>query len=130
MNFGVRLPGPFRVGISSKGRLNAGVTVGPFSASGGLGGGHRTAQGTLFPVTLEQFIAQAQAEGFKIEGVTPNTSATISRGWKAGVARVVPGQGVMLRQTMSARTMLTIIGSAVLLVLCCCGPTFYEMASR
>ncbi|SIN26297.1 hypothetical protein [Micromonospora cremea] len=128
MNLGFRLPGPFRVGISSKGRVNVGVTVGPFSASGGLGGGQRTNKGVFFPVALEQFVAQAQAEGFSVQ-VTPHTSATIERRWKAGVATVIPGRGVMLRQTMSTWQILAMIGGVVLVLLLCCGPGYYSMAT-
>lgn len=50
MSFGFRLPGPFRVGVSSKGRGSLGFSVGPFSASDGIGGGQRTPAGTLFRV--------------------------------------------------------------------------------
>ena len=129
MNFGFRLPGPFRIGVSSRGRVNMGVTVGPLSMSGGIGGaGRKMPQGVFFPVTLDDFVRQAKAEGFSTQ-LTPGTSATIERRWMAAVARVVPG-GVMLRRVWSTWQILALIGGVMLLVLCCCGPGFYDMATN
>ncbi len=68
MNFGVRLPGPFRVGISSSGRVNAGVTVGPFSASTGVGG-RRVQPGDIFaPITMDEALAALAADGWRVKG--------------------------------------------------------------
>lgn len=128
MNFGFRLPGPFRVGISSKGRVTVGASLGPFSVSGGVGG-QRTPHGVFFPVTLDQLVEQARAEGFSVV-VTPHTSATIERGWMAFVATVIPGRGVMLRRIWSTWHYAAVIGGVLLLALCCCGPGFYDMATR
>lgn len=124
MMFGLRLPGPFRVGVSSSGRVNAGVTLGPFSVSGNVGG-TPTARGMFFPVTLHQFVAQAQAEGFSVQ-VTPGTSATIERRWKAGRAEVVRG-GVIVRRVLSTWQILALLGTILAVVALCCGPTLYEM---
>ncbi|WFE41969.1 hypothetical protein [Micromonospora sp. WMMD998] len=124
MNFGFRLPGPFRVGVSSKGRVNVGVTVGPLSASGGLGGaGQRTTRGTFFPVTMPQFVEQARAEGFTVTQYHPS-SATIERRWKAGRAEVVPGQGVMLRQVWSTWQTVVVIAAVLAVPLVCCLPGY------
>lgn len=69
MNFGVRLPGPFRVGVSSSGRINAGVTLGPLSASTNLGGSRPAAPGEVFgPVHILDALAAVQDEGWKIKG--------------------------------------------------------------
>jgi hypothetical protein len=131
MNFGFRLPGPFRVGISSKGRISAGVNLGPFSMSGGIGGsrgGQKTQQGVFYPVTLDQFVAQAQAEGFSVQ-VTPGYSATIERRWMAGTVTVVPGRGVMLKRVWSTWQILSLIGVILLVIGLCCGPAFFDMAN-
>lgn len=125
MNFGFRLPGPFRVGISSKGRVNAGVTLGPFSVSGNVGG-VRTGKAVFLPVTLQQLVAQAEAEGFSAQ-VTPGTSATLERRWLAARATVAPG-GVLVKRVWSTWQILTLIGGVMLLVVLCCGPAFYQSA--
>lgn len=122
MNFGFRLPGPFRVGVSSKGRVSVGMTAGPFSVSQTLGGSRG---GLLLPVTLDQFVRQAQAEGFSVQ-VTPGTSATIERRWLAAVATAVPGRGVSVKRTASTWQTLTVVGSVLLLFLVCCGPGLWK----
>lgn len=124
MNFGFRLPGPFRVGVSSKGRINVGVTAGPFSVSHTLA----ARPGIILPVTLDQFVAQAQAEGYDVQ-VTPGTGATIERGWQAAVATVVPGRGLVLKRTWSTWQILTTIGVILLVVAVCCGPAMWETLS-
>ena len=123
MFFGFRL-GPFRVGMSSKGSIYGGVSAGPFSVSApltgsGRGRGGNRNQGTFFPWTLDQALAQARAEGFRVESVTPGTSATISRGWKAATITVVRG-GVVVRPTVSTWTALAIFAGALAFVACCC----------
>lgn len=127
MNFGFRLPGPFRVGISDKGRVNLGVTAGPFSVSGTVGGGG--GRGLMLPVTLDQFVAQARAEGYSVQ-VTPNTGATIERRWQAAQATVVPGRGVAVKRVVSTWQTLAAIGSVLLVVAVCCGLPFLMGANN
>lgn len=111
MNFGIRLPGPFRVGISDKGRVSAGMTLGPFSVSSG-GGGQPTAVGMFYRgMTLEQAIEKARAEGFKV-GVGTR-SAYIHKGYRAGTLSSVHG-GVMLQRATSNLTVYTVLGLAAL----------------
>lgn len=122
MNFGFRLPGPFRVGISSKGRVNLGVTAGPFSVSGAVGGSR---PGLVLPVTLDQFVAQARAEGYSVQ-VTPGTGATIERRWQAAQATVVPHRGVTVKRVLSTWQIVAILAGVLLTVAVCCGPAVYE----
>lgn len=122
MNFGFRLPGPFRVGVSDSGRVNVGATAGPFSVSTSLSSGR---PGMLLPLTLDQFVAQARAEGFSVQ-VTPHTSAHIERRWQAATADVVPGRGVTVKRTLSTWTIVAIIAAITLPVLLCCGPALWS----
>jgi hypothetical protein len=126
VNFGFRLPGPFRVGISSKGRVNVGVTAGPFSVSHTLGNGSR---GLLLPLTLDQFVSQAQSEGYRVQ-ITPNTSATVERRWQAAFATVVPGRGLSVKRTMSTWQIMAILTGVLLTVVACCGPGFYSASTN
>ncbi|HEY9415001.1 MAG TPA: hypothetical protein VIQ30_09610, partial [Pseudonocardia sp.] len=83
MNFGVRLPGPFRVGVSSSGRVNAGVTLGPFSASTGIGSGRRPAAGDeFFPIELDAAAAELVALGWRLHGYD-GRAAHLTQGWRA-----------------------------------------------
>lgn len=70
MNFGFRLPGPFRVGVSSKGRVNVGMTMGPFSVSTSPAS-RRSAKPhsvVLRGTTLAAQVEQAVSEGWRITG--------------------------------------------------------------
>lgn len=90
MNFGIRLPGPFRVGVSDKGRVTAGVTLGPFSASGQLGTGQSAAGGGFIPCTLDEALHAAAQTGWKVRARSQQ-GATIQRGWKSAWIRVEQG---------------------------------------
>ena len=116
MNFGIRLPGPFRVGVSSSGRITGGMNLGPFSVSGNLSGA-RPEHNPRWPMTLDQAAGQAAAEGFKVRRVS-KTSVMIRQGWKKGMLVVVPG-GVELRRMTSNWKIVTWIGAVVAVILFC-----------
>ncbi|GGR78578.1 hypothetical protein GCM10010169_23450 [Micromonospora fulviviridis] len=101
-----------------------GARVGPFMVSAPIGKG---SQPTLLPITLDQFVAQAQAAGFSVQ-VTPGTSATIERRWQAATAWVVPGRGVAVKRAWSTWSVLTLVAAVILVVVACCGPAFYNAA--
>lgn len=66
MNFGFRLPGPFRVGVSSSGRVSVGASLGPLSASTSVGGS--TQSGDVFaPITVDQALAAFVEEGWRVK---------------------------------------------------------------
>jgi hypothetical protein len=128
MRLGINLPGPFRVGISSKGRISAGMNLGPLSVSGGVGGRRqRTSVGqqqgaVMAYMTLEEAVADALTRGWKVSYHRPGQSAFLVRGWSGASMRAVPG-GVLMRPTMSNRTALLIGLVTILGVLACClGP--------
>lgn len=106
--------------------FRVGARLGPLMVSAPIG---RKRGKLLLPVTLEQFVAQAQAEGYSVQ-VTPGTSATIERRWQAAVAEVVPGRGVAVNRVWSTWQILAGIGAVLLLVAVCCGPALYDMATR
>ena len=71
MNFGFRLPGPFRVGVSSKGRVSVGASLGPFSVS--TSSARRSQSKAPQPVllrgtTLAATVEQAVSEGWRVTG--------------------------------------------------------------
>jgi len=111
MNFGFRLPGPFRVSVSDKGRVYGGVTMGPFSVSGQLGGGRSAPQGpTVFPVSLGQAQQELAAAGWVVVGREPG-GFTVRRRWrlKMGHVRQVPGGVVAEPRTNSWVLAVTIV---------------------
>lgn len=123
MNFGVRLPGPFRVGISSSGRMNVGVTAGPFSVSTGVGQGRRPAveRQEVYPIDLDGAVVELLKDGWTLTGHDGRT-AFFTRGWKAGRVDAVDG-GVTIAPIPSRRALIvkTVIWLAVvfgLLALC------------
>lgn len=120
MFFGIRLPGPFRVGISSKGRVYGGVRMGPFSVSSYLGGGQRpsTRRPPVWPVTLDAAAAEAQADGWTMTGHSQNV-VLLRKGSQAAELRAVRG-GVTVRRIASRRAL---IFSGILVVAVCglCG---------
>jgi hypothetical protein len=70
MNFGVNLPGPFRVGFGRKGRVTLGASMGPFSVSTSAAS-RRSASPhavVLRGTTLAIQVDQALAEGWRITG--------------------------------------------------------------
>ncbi|MGI5144777.1 hypothetical protein ACQEVC_00005, partial [Plantactinospora sp. CA-294935] len=71
---------------------------------GNLGGGGQRA--VRIPGTLDQVLAQAHAEGWTIDWVTPGTGATMHRGWLAVRLTIVRG-GVQAERVTSTRTVLT-----------------------
>lgn len=85
MFFGVRLPGPFRVGVTSSGRVIGGVSAGPFTVSGQLAAPHRRRRGAVAVVPVD---------------LTDAVYAAREQGWK--VTRLGPG-GALLRKGLSAR---------------------------
>lgn len=107
MNFGVRLPGPFRVGVSSHGRVHAGVTVGPFSASTGITGGRRPADAgeEFYPISLDGAVGELVVLGWRLTGHS-GRSAILTQGWRAVQIEAVPG-GVTWRPVTSRRTAVT-----------------------
>lgn len=122
MNFGVRLPGPFRVGVSSRGRVSAGLTLGPVSVSGDLGGGRRPAASqepawgplATIPISLAQATTQAEEQGWRIS-YRSNDAVWIQHGMRARVIEQHPN-GVLVRKSLSPRALIT--GLAALAVLC------------
>lgn len=105
MNFGVRLPGPFRVGVSSHGRINAGVTMGPVSMSTGIGGRPaRRGEQPFYPISVEDAVAELAAAGWTPTYADPQT-AMVAKGWKAARIDAVQG-GVTWEPITSRRALL------------------------
>jgi hypothetical protein len=122
MNFGLRLPGPFRVGVSSRGRVSAGLTLGPVSVSGNLGGGRRPAASqqpawgplATIPISLAEATTQAEAQGWKVS-YRGERAVWVQRGLRARVIEQHPN-GVLHRPTLGPRALIT---GVVALVLFC-----------
>lgn len=117
--FGFQLPGPFRIGVSSKGRIVGGVSLGPVSVSGTLNrptppGGH------VLAGTVEQVANAAQAEGWEAV-VTPGRSAVITRGFRSARIEQLPGPAVRVTPIASPWTVMLVIGAILLSVVSCCG---------
>lgn len=123
MNFGVRLPGPFRVGFSDKGRVNVGVTLGPFSASTGISQGASGRQ-PFHPISLDGAMNELVTHGWRLRG-HDRRIAHLTKGWRAVQIEAVRG-GVTWRPVTSRRTILTWLFVAVAVVGLCalagCGP--------
>ncbi|AYF26870.1 hypothetical protein CSH63_05270 [Micromonospora tulbaghiae] len=126
--FRFRRPGPLRIRVGSKGRVNADDYDGSFPAPDGIAGGRHVHKGIFFPITLEQFIRQAHAEGFTVK-VCRGRSATVERRWMAGHITVVPGRGVVMRRTLSTWQILSLAG-VVLLPIVCCLPGYLFIVSH
>ena len=94
MNFGVRLPGPFRVGISSKGRVNVGMTAGPFSVSTGYSPAATTPSrpgAVRLAGLLDQHVRQAQSEGWAVTGRNESTAILRRGAITIQLAQAAPG---------------------------------------
>ncbi|MDG4796228.1 hypothetical protein [Micromonospora sp. WMMD1082] len=110
MNFGMRLPGPFRVGINSNGRMNVGATLGPLSVSSG-GGQPRRPQDVFAPVSLDTAVAEMGQAGWRVTGGDERT--VFMRGaWRAIRIDAVPG-GVSAAVVTSRRQ---VVAAVVLVV--------------
>ena len=124
MFFGVRLPGPFRVGVSSKGKVYGGVTVGPFSASTPIGGGSAGAASGHHPISLDAAVAELLRDGWKVAGRGDGWTQ-MRYGWRVAVhIDAVPG-GVQWRQVTNSRKViawLVVIAGVVLF----CGPVIWR----
>jgi hypothetical protein len=115
MGFGVRL-GPFRVGVSGRGRARAGMSVGPFSASTGIGGRRRTPQGVaIFPGTVEQAVQAAEAEGFRVVSRRRDVVG-VRRGWRDVYVRPAGPHEATMRQGLSQPVIVTLALGFVALV--------------
>lgn len=118
MNFGVNLPGPFRIGVSSKGRVTGGMSLGPFSVSGQLGGGKQPAAPPAIPGTLEEAIATAEESGCRVTARSTH-AVTVQRGWWAWHIQE-SRQGVHVQPVFSTRQTLTalLVASVVFTAIC------------
>ena len=119
MNFGVRLPGPFRVGMSSSGRVNVGITVGPLSASTSVG--RPPTPGEVFaPVHILDAVAALIDEGWKVKG-RGDDWAVVSRGMMTVRLETVRG-GTAARRLTNPWKVLVWMGLA-------CGLLFWFLAA-
>ncbi|MET7949204.1 hypothetical protein [Micromonospora sp. NPDC005324] len=115
MNFGVRLPGPFRVGISGTGRVSAGVTLGPLSASTGGGARRAPAPNEIFaPLELPAALAELADEGWRVNGQGDGW-ALVGRRLAALQLETVEG-GTVARRVTSRRKVLLWVAVAVVVV--------------
>lgn len=122
MNFGVRLPGPFRAGVSSSGRVNAGVTVGPLSASTNLGGGRPARAGEVVaPVHILDALADLIDAGWKVKGRGEDW-AIVGKGMTALRLDVVHG-GTAARRITSTASVVVWLAVAVAIAAVCWGLT-------
>ncbi|MGW3809080.1 hypothetical protein [Micromonospora sp. NPDC005113] len=117
MNFGVRLPGPFRAGISSSGHVNAGVTLGPLSASTNVGNVRRAPAPTeiFAPVALLDALADLTEAGWRIDG-RGDDWALVGKGLTALQLEAVRGGTVARRVTSRRKVLLWIAVVAAVVV--------------
>lgn len=114
MNIGFNLPGPFRVGVSSSGRVTGGVTLGPVSMSGQIAGPAPTPRIPVQRGTLAEALEYAtEKQGCTIVALT-EYAATVQRGWWAWHIRQVQG-GVQIQPIWSTRLTLTVVSVGALL---------------
>lgn len=116
MFFGFRLPGPFRIGVSSKGRVYGGVNLGPFSVSGqlaNLSGGKGQRRHTtpptgpkVWPYTLEEVVSAAEDDGWTVTSSKPYV-VKLSKGNNRVLIRAVQG-GVIVVRLMSYLSMFAL----------------------
>ncbi|WP_435589821.1 hypothetical protein [Micromonospora aurantiaca (nom. illeg.)] len=113
MQFGLRLPGPFRVGVSSRGRANVGVALGPVSVSTG-GSRGAAVGGNVYPIGLDDAVTQLVAAGWRVTG-GDGERVLLARGWRALHVEAVEG-GVTWWPVTSRRTVIawTLVLLAVL----------------
>ncbi|MEV4416117.1 hypothetical protein [Catellatospora sp. NPDC049609] len=93
MNFGVNLPGPFRIGFGG-GRVNVGMNVGPISVSTNVGGGRRQAagDGTHYAKgDLDEVVAVAVGEGWTVTGRDPGGVLMRQGRHRIHLQQVAPG---------------------------------------
>lgn len=122
MNFGLRLPGPFRVNVSSKGRVTAGVNLGPLSLSGAMSSGRPAGGGAVFMEgwTILTAVESLRSEGWKVTE-TARGVVYASRRFKSLQLVGAPG-GVVARRTMSNASIAVIFGIVLAVgVLCAAG---------
>lgn len=90
MFFGVRLPGPFRIGVTSSGRVIGGASAGPFTISGQL---NAPSRGKGMPVgvatTMQDALLAAHRDGWKVVRSSPD-GATLRKGLSARYVRPEP----------------------------------------
>lgn len=110
MGIGVRL-GPFRIGVSSRGRVTGGVSIGPVSASTRLGGGQQNGAYPIWPDKRDQLVAQAEAEGWRVVAGS-DWHTRVERGWRAAVIATVQG-GTQIRPALSERAIWGIAYAAI-----------------
>lgn len=117
MRFGVRLPGPFRVGIGRGGRVSVGMTAGPFSASTAINQQRRPANPgeAFYPITLDGAVAELVTMGWLPRG-HDGRSAILTRGWRAVQVDAVDG-GVTWRRVTSRRSLLAWTVAVIVVVL-------------
>ena len=120
MNFGVRLPGPFRVGVSSSGHVNAGVTVGPLSASTNLGRPARPGE-VVAPVHILDALADLVDAGWKVKG-RGDDWAIVAKGMTALRLDAVR-DGTAARRITSTRAVVVWLAVAVAIAAVCWGLT-------
>lgn len=91
MFFGVRLPGPFRIGVTSSGRVIGGASAGPFTLSGQLNSPSRADQGMPVgvAVTMQDALLAAHRDGWKVVRSGPE-GATLRKGLSARYVRPEP----------------------------------------
>ncbi|OKI47318.1 hypothetical protein [Micromonospora sp. CB01531] len=119
MNFGARLPGPFRVGVSSSGRVNMGATVGPFSVSGGGGSRPGRADAVHAPVHILDALAELQAAGWKITGRGDDWAIAV-KGFTT-LRLDAEGDGTTARRVTSNRKLLLWLTVGVAIAALCLG---------
>lgn len=117
MNLGVRL-GPFRISTNGRGRTTAGVSAGPFSLSGQVGGQSHQVVYPVHRITMAQAIELAEREGWHL-AMRRQWTVRMDRGWHGRCIYEVQG-GVQVRPAMSGRvTNLCLLGVIALgLALC------------
>lgn len=125
MGFGVRM-GPFRVGVSGRGRVTGGVTAGPFSASSSLGGGrpqpHPDAQ-VVRGGDVDEAIAAAIAQGCRLLS-RGQQGATVGTRWRRWHIRQVRG-GVQIDPMAGPVHLLVGLAIALVLVSPCLWYAFF-----
>lgn len=120
MFFGVRLPGPFRIGVSSKGRVYGGTSIGPFSVSAPLNSRQRRGRQPapqVWPVSVEHAVSVAESEGWTVTG-RDQQRTLLRKGIKGAEIRAVPG-GVTLHRITTNRAILLWIALGVVIVGSC-----------
>jgi hypothetical protein len=111
----VNLPGPFRVGISSKGRISAGMNVGPLSVSTGVGASARKAGSGVVQAqaTLAQAVAEIEAEGWRV--VAQDSYAVILRKGRRQLQLRQVAPDVVEASPSTTRTALIVWGIVLVL---------------